>query len=57
MSNLPEIPVPFPDYAEKAHRGARRPPVDVSQRLAELLERRPELAGLGVTYVLEAVRA
>lgn len=54
---MTDIPVPFPEYAEKAHRGARRPPVDVSQRLAELLERRPELAGLGVTYVLEAVTA
>lgn len=39
-----DVPVPFPEYAEKAHRGARRP-------------RRPELAGLGVTYVLEAVCA
>ena len=40
---------------EKARLGVRKPPVDVSQRLADLLARRPDLAGLGVTYVLEAV--
>ena len=57
MSNLPDIPAPFPEYAEKARLGVRKPPVDVSQRLADLLARRPDLAGLGVTYVLEAVCA
>ncbi len=54
MNDLTDI---FPEYAEKARLGGRRPPVDVWQRLADLLERRPDLAGLGVSYVLEAVCA
>ena len=48
----------FDEYVEKAARLAgRRPPADFAARLAELLERRPDLAGLGVSYVLEAVCA
>ena len=48
----------FDEYVEKAARLiGRRPPADLAARLAELLERRPDLAGLGVTYVLEAVTA
>lgn len=49
----------FDEYVEKAAARlvGRRPPADVPVRLAELLERRPDLAGLGVTYVLEAVCA
>lgn len=54
MNDLPDI---FPEYAEKARLGVRKPPTDASQRLADLLARRPDLAGLGVTYVLEAVCA
>lgn len=54
VNDLPDI---FPEYAEKARLGVRKPPVDVSQRLADLLARRPDLAGLGVTYILEAVCA
>jgi hypothetical protein len=48
----------YDEYVEKAARlVGRRPPADVPLRLAELLARRPDLAGLGVTYVLEAVTA
>jgi len=48
----------FDEYVEKAARlVGRRPPADLAARLAELLERRPDLAGLGVSYVLEAVCA
>lgn len=54
---MTDLPAVFPEYAEKARLGGRRPPVDVWQLLADLLERRPDLAGLGVTYVLEAVCA
>lgn len=48
----------YDEYVEKAARLAgRRPPPDMAARIAELLGRRPDLAGLGVTYVLEAVCA
>ena len=47
----------YDEYAEKARLGGRRPPVDVWQHLADLLDGRPELTGLGVSYVLEAVCA
>lgn len=55
MTDLPSV---FPEYVEKAARlVGRRPPADLAARLAELLERRPDLAGVGVSYVLEAVCA
>ena len=56
MSNLPDIPVPFPEYADAAERRRRTHPVAVGP-LLELLQRRPELAGRGVSYVAEAVTA
>lgn len=54
---MTDLPAVFPEYDEKARLVSRRPPRDVSRRLAELLERRPDLAGMGVSYVLEAVCA
>lgn len=44
------------EYADRADRRRRTHPVSL-EPLRELLERRPELAGMGVSYVLEAVTA
>ena len=56
MSNLPDIPAPFPEYAEKAGRRAPgHPPADFLPRMVGLLARRPDLEGIGITYLVEAV--
>jgi len=58
VTDLDGIPGPgLEEYVAKARMGGRRPSADVPARIAELLDRRPDLAGLGVTYVLEAVCA
>lgn len=60
MSDLDGIPGPgLEEYAEKVAAGRRvpRPPADLTARLTVLLERRPDLAGIGLTYLAEAVTA
>ena len=48
----------YEEYAEKAGRRAPgRPPADFLPRMVELLARRPDLEGIGWTYLLEAVVA
>lgn len=46
----------YEEYAEKAGRRAPgRPPADFLPRMVELLARRPDLEGIGITYLVEAV--
>lgn len=44
-------------YLDAATDGRRvpRPPADLTARLTILLERRPDLAGIGLSYLAEAV--
>ena len=46
-------------YLDAANGGRRvpRPPADLTSRLTDLLSRRPDLAGIGLSYLVEAVTA